>query len=263
MAGPRDITPKTKERLYSLSGNRCAFPGCNEKLFNEEGTKNSNICHIEAASPGGERYNANSTKDYRRSYENLILLCLKHHTETNNVDKYTVDVLKKMKREHEAKLLKLEVLRKHPSALNIVIDYIGNKIIDGPINEPANAPKIQEKILYNDIKEYKSIIEEYALYNSHLNKLYKEIEEQGSTKKEIVLSNIRKLYLKERANKSIEEIKANADTIIENIKNELWQIVETSENSLPELPIEVINSSLLVILVDAFIRCKVLEEPKI
>jgi len=35
-----------------------------------------------------------------------------------------------MKRKHEAKFLKLEVLRKHPSALNIVIGYIGNKIIE-------------------------------------------------------------------------------------------------------------------------------------
>jgi len=261
MADPRNIAPATK-RLYSLSGNQCAFTGCNERLFNEDGANFSNICHIEAASPGGERYNANSTDDYRRSYENLILLCPKHHIETNNVDKYTVDVLKKMKREHEAKFLKLEVLRKHPSALNIVINYIGNKIIDGPINEPPNAPKIQEKILYNDIKEYKSIIEEYVLYNSHLNRLYKEIEEQGSTKKENILHNIRTLYLREKADKSIDDIKANADAIIENIKNELWQMVEISENSLTELPYEVINSSLLVILVDAFIRCKVLEEPK-
>jgi len=263
MAGPRDITLKTRERLYSLSGNQCAFPGCNEKLFNEEGTNFSNICHIEAASPEGERYNANSTVDYRRSYENLILLCLKHHTETNNVAKYTVDVLKKMKQEHEAKFLKPEDLHKYPSALNIVIGYIGNKIISEHLNEPANAPKIEEKIIYNDIKLYKSIIKEYALYNSQLNKLYKEIEEQGSTKKEIILHNIRTLYLKEKADKGIEEIKANADIIIENIKNKLWQIVETSENSLTELPIEVINNSLLVILVDAFIRCKILEEPKI
>jgi len=262
MADPRSIAPATKNRLYSLSGNQCAFPGCNEKLFNEEGKNFSNICHIEAASPGGERYNANSTDDYRRSYENLILLCSKHHTETNNIDKYTVDVLKKMKREHEAKFLELEILRKHPSALNIVIGYIGNKIIGGPINEPANAPKIQEKILYNDIKEYKSIIEEYVLYNSRLNRLYEEIEKQGSTKKEFILQNIRNLYLKEKADKNIDEIRANADAIIERIKNELWQMVEDSGNPLTELPFEVIDSSLLVLLVDAFIRCKVLEEPK-
>ena len=260
MSKARDITQKTRDRLYSLSGNQCAFPDCNVKLFDEDGTNISNICHIEAASPGGERYNANSTDNDRRNYENLILLCSNHHTETNDVNKYTVEVLKKMKREHEAKFLKPEILRKHPSALNIVINYIGNKIIGGPIDEFANAPKIQNKILYNNIQAYKSIIEEYALYNSNLNKLYKEIEEQGSTKKEIILHNIRELYLKEKANKSIEEVKSHADDIIENIKNNLWRIIESSENSL-ELPIEIIESSLLVILVDAFIRCKILEKP--
>jgi len=263
MADSRDIKTTTKQRLYSLSGNQCAFPDCNEKLYDGKGTNFSEICHIEAARPGGERYNANSTPDYRRSYENLILLCPKHHIETNDVHKYTVDILKEMKRKHEAKFLKLETLSKHPSALNIVIGYIGDKIIEGSENEPANAPKIQDKIFYNDIKEYKSIIEEYSLYNHHLNKLYNEIEKQGSTKKEVILRNIRNLYLKEKANKSIEEIKSNADAIMENIKNKLWQIVDGRDNSTAKLSAEIIESSLLVILVDAFIRCKILEEPKI
>lgn len=262
MAGPRSFEPKTIARLYSLSGNQCSFPDCNERLFNGKGRNFSNICHIEAASPGGERYNVHSTDDYRRSYENLILLCEKHHTETNDVGEYPVDVLKKMKREHEAKFLKPEMLGKYSSALNIVIGYIGNKIIGNSISNLTNAPKIEEKILYNNIKEYKSIINEYVLYNSRLNKLYKEIEEQGSTKKEVILQSIRNLYLKEKANKNMEEIRSNADTIIENIKNKLWQIVEDSENSLDELPREVIEISLLVILVDAFTRCKILEEPK-
>jgi glutamine synthetase type III len=173
----------------------------------------------------------------------------------------TVEILKEMKLKHTAKFLKPQILRKHISALNIVINYIGNKIIDNSVNEYSNAPNIQDKISYNNVNVYKSIIEEYALYNSHLNKLYKEIEEQGSTKKEIILQNIRTLYLKEKARKSIEEIRNNADGIIENIKNKLWENIEHNENSF-ELSIEVIEISLLVILVDAFMRCKILEEPK-
>jgi hypothetical protein len=261
MADARNITQKTRERLYSLSSNQCAFPNCNVKLFNEEGTNISNICHIEAAYPDGERYNANSTDDERRNYENLILLCPNHHKETDDINKYTVEVLKKMKRYHEAKFLKPQILRKHISVLNIVINYIGNRIIDNPVNESPNAPNIQDKIFYNNVNEYKSIIEEYALYNSHLNKLYKEIEEQGSPKKEIILQNIRNLYLKEKANKNMDEIRNNADDIIEKIKNKLWENIERNENSF-ELSIEVIEISLLVILVDAFMRCKILEEPK-
>jgi|GEM_PF-2524371 len=45
------------------------------------------------------------------------------------------------------------------------------------------------------------------------------------------------------------------------IKDELWKIIDNSSNSITNLPIEVINTSLLIILVDAFMRCNILEEP--
>jgi hypothetical protein len=50
---------------------------------------------------GGERYNTESSEEYRRSYENLIILCYPHHVETNDVDEYSVDRLIQMKNEHE------------------------------------------------------------------------------------------------------------------------------------------------------------------
>ena len=48
----------TLRRLDTLSGNQCAEPKCN-KLFiaNDEISIISKICHIEAASKGGARYN--------------------------------------------------------------------------------------------------------------------------------------------------------------------------------------------------------------
>ena len=102
----RDITEKTIKRLYALSGNQCAFPDCNISLLSSGSEINfSNICHIEAAEPGGQRYNLTSNDNYRRSYENLMLLCANHHLETNDVEKYTVPILQEMKKNHEAKIL--------------------------------------------------------------------------------------------------------------------------------------------------------------
>ena len=59
------------------------------------------ICHIEAAAPGGQRYNADQSDEDRRSYDNLLLLCYMHHIETNDESEWTTDKLKLMKREHE------------------------------------------------------------------------------------------------------------------------------------------------------------------
>jgi len=59
------------------------------------------ICHIEAAEPGGQRFNPSSTDEQRRSFDNLLLLCYKHHIETHDISRYDVYALKDMKQRHE------------------------------------------------------------------------------------------------------------------------------------------------------------------
>lgn len=89
------------KRLFALSGNRCAFPGCKNELVSKSGIIIGEICHIEAAEPGGERYNPNSNDEYRRSFDNLLLMCPIHHKTTNNVDDYPSQKLQEIKSNHE------------------------------------------------------------------------------------------------------------------------------------------------------------------
>ncbi|WP_172953346.1 hypothetical protein [Klebsiella pneumoniae] len=44
------------------------------ELINSYGQYVGNVCHIEAAEVGGERYNKSQTDEDRRAYSNLILL---------------------------------------------------------------------------------------------------------------------------------------------------------------------------------------------
>ena len=61
------------------------------------------ICHIKAVSPGGPRYNPVQTDEERHGFENLILLCGKHHTVVDDDEgAYTVQRLADMKKAHEA-----------------------------------------------------------------------------------------------------------------------------------------------------------------
>ncbi|MGH0567681.1 hypothetical protein CN394_27620 [Bacillus anthracis] len=94
-------TIDTLRELYLKSGNRCAFPDCEKTILNDKGNVVGQICHIEAALPGGERFNPNQTNEERRQASNLLLLCYEHHIETNDVKEYTVKRLKKMKKNHE------------------------------------------------------------------------------------------------------------------------------------------------------------------
>lgn len=96
------ISETTTKKLFALSGNQCAFPNCPHELVDKKGNILGQICHIEAANPGGERYNPNQTDDQRAAFENLILLCGHHHMVTNDFESYPVEVLKQMKVEHEA-----------------------------------------------------------------------------------------------------------------------------------------------------------------
>lgn len=95
-------TTEVLRELYLKSGNQCAFPGCYEPMVDNMGNFIGQVCHIEAAEEGGERFNPNMTNEDRRSYDNLMLMCYKHHIVTNDVEEYPVAKLKQMKREHEA-----------------------------------------------------------------------------------------------------------------------------------------------------------------
>ncbi|MEZ8544796.1 hypothetical protein AB6C74_18245 [Vibrio splendidus] len=89
--------------LYMRSGNICAFPECNHPIMNSDGVYVAQMCHIEAASPKGQRYNKNQTDDERAGYDNLLLMCYRHHKETDDVQAFPVSKLKQIKKDHEAK----------------------------------------------------------------------------------------------------------------------------------------------------------------
>lgn len=119
---PSRQAPKfeTLRKLYVLSGNLCAYPGCNKLLLDANANFVGQICHIEAASPGGERFNPNMTNEERRHFDNLMLMCYDHHIETNKVAEYPVERLKSFKREHEAKFSTEALVQ---SILNSLRDY--------------------------------------------------------------------------------------------------------------------------------------------
>jgi C-terminal domain 10 of the ABC-three component (ABC-3C) systems len=264
----REYKPSTTKRLHALSGNQCAAPNCTNALIARDGeTIISKICHIESAKKGGARWNTDMTDDERRHFNNLILLCDECHSIIDNKEnesKYPVSMLKDWKKQHESTMT-YSILNKNPSLLNILISAISeiDLFVEETTSQAMKAFDIDEKIEYNDIKRNKALIDNYKVFYKKINSLYQTLEEQGSFKKENLLRNIKNIYVKtkgkyiENSSDPIRIIRENADNIIEDVQEELLIKAEKHTTSFSED----ISVGVSLIMVDSFMRCKILEEP--
>jgi hypothetical protein len=99
-------TAATIKRLFAVSGNRCAFPGCTAALVTDN-TVTAEICHIEAQNSKGPRYNPAQTDEERHGFDNLLLLCGDHHKVIDaDPATYTVERLREIRAAHEGRQVK-------------------------------------------------------------------------------------------------------------------------------------------------------------
>ncbi|MGB0993456.1 MAG: ABC-three component system protein [Akkermansiaceae bacterium] len=264
----RQYRPSHVRRLDTLSRNECAAPDCERALVARDGeTIVSKICHIEAASGKGPRFNPKMSDDERRHYNNLILLCDECHGIIDNLENepnYPVKLLREWKKEHESK--GLTSLNTKKSLLLVAINAIASSSLEDIAEAEETKSSvfdIEGKIAYNDVVRNKPLIDEYKIFYTKIASLYGELEKQGSFKKERLLRNVRRLYLKVRGSyisdvdDPTEAIQKNADSIIEDIEEALVASC-SSENALYD---EDVAFGVSIIMVDAFMRCKILEEP--
>lgn len=106
----RSPSRKTSKILWGFSGYQCAHPDCTVKLI-ERATESSpdaiigEECHIHSRSPDGPRGDGGLSLEELNAPSNLILLCPTHHRLVDGHPKtYTVEVLRKWKQNHEAKI---------------------------------------------------------------------------------------------------------------------------------------------------------------
>ncbi len=95
------IKPKIANRLWGRAGGRCSE--CRLELSPVGGvTSTGEIAHIVAGKPDGPRGNEDLPLERRDDYDNLILLCCNDHRIVDtDVDTWTVERLKSLKRTHE------------------------------------------------------------------------------------------------------------------------------------------------------------------
>lgn len=144
------------------------------------------------------------------------------------------------------------------SDLAVIINILAKENltdIDKEIN--VTSFEIEKKIEYNELNIASMIIDDYKIYNGHIEKKYKEFDKQGVNKSFVVLQAIRGKYF-ELCSKGQYE---NKDVLFLEIIEKVKEIILNSNNYI-ELPFEMLEVCVNILVVDAFIRCKIFENPE-
>lgn len=99
------------KKLFALSNNQCAFPGCPNPIYEKADSTDEDyvlaeMAHIYPHGETGPRCDPSFPKEKLNTYENLILLCPTCHKRVDSAPfQFNVHVLRQMKADHEAKQL--------------------------------------------------------------------------------------------------------------------------------------------------------------
>jgi len=182
------LSQKTIKCLFAISGNQCAFPGCDEILCDDSGNVFGEICHIKASRKGGARYDPIQTAKERNAVENLILLCPTHHKLVDlKPDQFTAESLiamknnkgqyfghtetkddefyaKRLLEKHQDKIIEQNIMVNSPGAIqshSVTVKTTGGKVIFAP--SPGTIGHDQRKSRYIGylIKKYNDYAKKY------------------------------------------------------------------------------------------------------
>lgn len=130
---------------------------------------------------------------------------------------------------------------------------IDGSLIDGTLN----TYNINRKIEFNDLETIKeTTINQYKIYYLLLDNIYEEYEKNGQNKRLSVFTKINSLYENELRKQT-----DNSLDIFYNITIEVEDYILKSAN-MDEMEREILEMCVKIIVVDAFVRCKIFENPE-
>ncbi|MDY0016454.1 MAG: SMEK domain-containing protein [Candidatus Delongbacteria bacterium] len=141
------------------------------------------------------------------------------------------------------------------SNLARIIDILAKEDWDkkNPVTE-IDAYEIDRKITFNNLKSAINIIDDYKLHYGRLDKIYKEFDSLGLNKSKSVMSTISKVYSHEKEN-------FTDDSLFFVVLEKILERIIKSSNFIP-IPYEELELCVNILVVDAFIRCKIFENPE-
>jgi hypothetical protein len=140
------------------------------------------------------------------------------------------------------------------SNLATIINILSKENWENQVKAPEIKPfEIQRKIDFNQLVKVKPIIEEYSPFHGRVTSKYSEFDKMGSNKSKSVLNKIMKIYLSLLGDNG-------PDEIFNSTCEKVASLVARSSN-FEEIPIDELELAVDILVVDAFVRCKIFENP--
>ena len=114
---------------------------------------------------------------------------------------------------------------------------------------------IEDKINYNDLNGVRELINDYKIFSVKLDQKYTEFDREGINRSTSILQIIRRQYIKFRNEKK------DSQEVYYGVVENIMKIIEESSN-YRVLPFEELEMCVDILVVDAFMRCKIFENPE-
>ncbi len=151
----------------------------------------------------------------------------------------------------------IDYLKLDSNLATIVNILAQNSLDDGDDSSEINSFEIDRKIEFNELSFTRMLIEDFKIYYSRLNAAYQEFDKMGCNKSLSVLQTIRRQYIQICSRDNSISSDEKFLTIIENVK----KIIIESANYI-EIPVDELYICVNIVVVDAFIKCKIFRNPK-
>lgn len=140
--------------------------------------------------------------------------------------------------------------------LATIINILASEDFTSSIDKPEiNYFEIDKKIEFNGLNSVKETIDDYKIFYHKIDEKYMEFDKEGANKSFSVLQIIRKQYTYHQ-----NKVKNQHDLFF-NIVNSIIEIIEKSKN-YKQIPYEELEICVQILVVDAFIRCKIFKNPE-
>ena len=138
--------------------------------------------------------------------------------------------------------------------LAIVVKALATNVRDWSKGRRPIEYDVEKKIVFNHLEEHRRLINDYKLYIGKLTAVYDEFVDNGTDYSFIILQNLSDMY-----SRYLGQYESNA--LFDKIVDEARELAMNSK-SAEYIPVDRVNVCINVIVIDAFIRCKIFEDPE-